>query len=154
MPSFTAGYNNTSIIGWQTTKEHQELYFAGSKRFSSANIGIGIPIFSGAQRSRIKAADIQVSQRIQETAAAAQQLQASLHAATQVYLQRNQLVFEYQQQLLPNATTIIHTATQRLQASETGYLDWVILVNQALQLRSDYFNAIQQRNEAAFEIEK
>jgi cobalt-zinc-cadmium resistance protein CzcA len=154
LPIFTAGYNNMSIIGWQTTKEHQELYFGGGKRFSSANIGVGIPIFSGAQRSRIKAAEVQVNQRMQETAVTTQQLQASLDAATQVYLQRSQLVLKYQQVLLPNAATIIHTATQRLQAGETGYLDWVILVNQALQLRSDYFNIIQQRNEAAFEIEK
>jgi len=154
LPTFSAGYNNASIIGWQTTKAGQDLYFEGSKRFSSVNIGVGIPIFSGAQRSRIKAAGIQVNQRIQETEATRQQLHASLDAATQVYLQRSELVKDYQQLLLPNAATIIHTATQRLQAGETSYLDWVILVNQALQIRSDYFNAVQQRNEAAFEIEK
>lgn len=154
LPGFSAGYNNSSFIGWQTTKQRDEIYFGGSKRFSSVNVGVGIPLFSGAQRSRIKAANIQVSQRMQETAATRQQLNASLEAATQVYLQSSQLVEDYQQTLLPNANTIIHTATQRLQAGETGYLDWVILVNQALQIRSDYFNAVQQRNDAAFEIEK
>lgn len=154
LPTFSAGYNNYSITGWQTTQQGEDLYFGSSKRFSSVSVGVGIPLFAGAQRSRIRAADIQVSQRMQETTAARQQLQASLEAAIQVYVQSNELVQDYQQKLLPNASVIIHTATQRLQAGETGYLDWVILVNQALQIRSEYFNAVQQRNDAAFEIEK
>ncbi|WP_276486047.1 CusA/CzcA family heavy metal efflux RND transporter [Paraflavitalea pollutisoli] len=154
LPSFSAGYNNSSIIGWQANKQGDDLYFGGSKRFSSVNLGVGIPLFSGAQRARIKASQVAVTRQQQETNATHQQLVANLENATQVFLQRTNLVQEYQQLLLPNAKTIIQTATQRLQAGETGYLDWVILVNQALQIRSDYFNAVQQRNEAAFDIEK
>lgn len=154
LPGFSAGYNNSSIIGWQANKQGDDQYFGGSKRFSSVNVGVGIPLFSGAQRARIRASQIEVTRQQQETNATRQQLVANLENATQVFLQRTSLVQEYQQLLLPNASTIIQTATQRLQAGETGYLDWVILVNQALQIRSDYFNAVQQRNEAAFDIEK
>lgn len=154
LPTFSAGYNNTSLIGWQANKQGDDMYFDGNKRFSSVNVGVGIPIFSGAQRARIKAGQIDVTRQQQVTAATRQQLVVNLENSTQVFLQRTSLIQEYLQLLLPNARTIIQTATQRLQAGETGYLDWVILVNQALQIRSDYFNAVQQRNEAAFDIEK
>jgi cobalt-zinc-cadmium resistance protein CzcA len=83
-----------------------------------------------------------------------QQLDIGFANAMQVYIRNTQLLHSYQSSLLPNASTIIKTATQKLSAGEIGYLDWVIHVNQALQIRSEYLNTVQQLNDAAFEIEK
>jgi cobalt-zinc-cadmium resistance protein CzcA len=55
---------------------------------------------------------------------------------------------------MPNAELLITTATNKLNLGEIGYLEWVMIVNQAMQVRSEYFNYIQQLNEAAIEIEK
>lgn len=154
LPSFNAGFNSSTIIGWQANQQNDEKYYDGSKRFNSVNVGIGIPVFSGAQRSRINAAQVLVKQKSQEKESVKQQLDISFANAVQVYTRNAQLVNTYQNALLPNATTIINTASQKLSAGEIGYLDWVIHVNQALQIRSEYLNTVQQLNEAAFEIEK
>ncbi|HUC80160.1 MAG TPA: TolC family protein, partial [Flavisolibacter sp.] len=53
-----------------------------------------------------------------------------------------------------NAETMINAVSKRLQAGEIAYLDWVIIVNNAISVRSDYYQLVQQHNEAAFQIEK
>lgn len=74
--------------------------------------------------------------------------------ALKIYAQHSRLVTSYQSSILPNASKIITITTDKLNAGEIGYLDWVILINQSIQIRSEYFNTVQQLNEAAFEIEK
>jgi len=154
MPSLNVGYSNTSLVGWQTNAAGQDVYYGRDKRFSSVNVGVGIPLFFGAQRARIKASNILIRQRQEELSVGRQQLNAQLEDATKVYVQRNQLISTYTQSILPNASKIIALTTDKLNAGEIGYLDWVILVNQSIQVRTEYFNTIQQQNEAAFEIEK
>ena len=41
-----------------------------------------------------------------------------------------------------------------LERGEIGYLEWVLLVNQAIEIKAQYLNAVQRRNEIAFRIEE
>jgi cobalt-zinc-cadmium resistance protein CzcA len=154
LPSINLGYNNTSIIGWQATGLNTEEYFGGRKRFPSVSAGIGIPVFSGAQRSRINAANVLTQQRKLELEATKQQFQSDLDNTIESYLQASKVLSSYNSTLLPNATAITNTATNKLNAGDIGYLNWVILVNQAIEVRSQYFEIVQQLNESAFEIER
>lgn len=153
LPSFSLGYSNASIIGYQRVGD-EEKYFGGGDRFSAMNVGVGIPIFGGAQRSRIKASGILVKQREQELGAARQQLNVELLNAVRSYVRNSQLMNTYQSILLRNAAAVINGATKRLTSGEIGYLDWVILVNQALEMRSSYFAVAEQLNQSAFTVEK
>lgn len=153
LPSFNVGYNNSSIMGYQRVGE-EEKYFDHSKRFSTVNVGVGIPIFSSAQRSRIKASGILVKQREQELEATQQVLNTTLINATHTYYRHLQLLKNYESVLLPNAETIISGANKRLNSGETGYLEWVILINQALEIRSGYLQVVEQLNASAFLMEK
>ncbi|MBN9385855.1 MAG: CusA/CzcA family heavy metal efflux RND transporter [Chitinophagaceae bacterium] len=154
LPSLSAGVNSSTIIGWQPTSQNTDKYYDGSKRFNTFNVGVGLPIFSGAQRSRINAAQVMVRQRRQEAEAVKQQLAVELENALRAYGRNDSLVRSYQGSLLPNAAVIILTATSKLNAGEIGYLDWVILLNQALQIRGEYLETVRQLNEATFAIEK
>jgi len=154
LPSLTLGYSNTSVVGWQTTTAGSDVYFDRDKRFSSVNVGLGIPVFSGAQRSRIRASNVLIKQRQQELDVTKQELRTGMEDAMRIYTQNSKLISSYQSSILPNASKIISTTTDKLNAGEIGYLDWVILINQSIQLRSEYFNTVQQLNEAAFEIER
>jgi cobalt-zinc-cadmium resistance protein CzcA len=49
---------------------------------------------------------------------------------------------------------LIETASKKLNAGEIGYLEWVMIINQAIQIQNEYFNYVQQLNEGAIEIEK
>ncbi|GAO45497.1 CusA/CzcA family heavy metal efflux RND transporter [Flavihumibacter petaseus] len=154
LPSFNAGVNSSTIIGWQANQQKEETWYGSNRRFNSASVGIGIPIFSGAQRSRINAARVFVRQKSAEKDALRQELSTAFANATEQYQLNAQQAATYQSQLLPNASEILQTATQKLHAGDIGYLDFVIHVNQALGIRNDYLNTIQQLNTAAFELEK
>ena len=115
---------------------------------------MGIPVFYGAQKARVSAAEIQKRQRMEELETAKQQLSTELQAAVKIYIQRKQSVLLYQNSMLPNATAIIDAANKKLMLGEIGYLNWTILINQAMQVRNDYFNIVEQMNEAAIKMEQ
>lgn len=155
LPALNAGFGSATIIGWQTPyPQPEDLYFSGSNRFSSFNVGVGIPLFFGSQRSKIKATKLLVLQKEQEVAAYDQQLKLQLTNALKTYDRNKQLLESFNQTLLPNAEIVIRSVSQKLNTGEIGYLEWVVLINQTLQTRSDYYGIIQQFNEAAFQIEQ
>ncbi len=154
LPELSLGYNNMSIIGWQKVNDTEEKYFNGGQRFATVSAGIDIPIFQRAQRSRIKAASILITQRERELKATQLQWVTELKSARQAYIQSRQLLQSYKSVLLPNAASILAAAGNRLEQGEISYLDWVILVNQALSIRNEYLSVLQQSNETAFLIEK
>lgn len=153
LPGFSLGYNNMSIIGYQRVGT-EEKYFDGSSRFSSVSVGVGIPLMSGAQRSRIKASGVLVRQKQQELEATRQQLGTELLNAIRTYTRNRELAATYRAVLLKNATTVISAANKRLNSGEIGYLEWVILINQALEMRSSYFTLVEQLNRSAFAVER
>ena len=153
-PSFNAGYNSATIIGWQTTTQNNERYYGSDHRFESYNIGLAIPLFSAAQRARISASNIVITQNKLEQIAITQQLKANYKDAIALYLQNKKIVESYQQHSIPNTRLLMETATKKLNAGEIGYLDWVMIINQSIQTQNDFLGYIQQLNESAVEIEK
>ncbi len=154
LPSFNAGLKSTTIIGWQATSQQAEQYYGSGTRFQSFGVGVGVPIFARAQKSKVQAAGIQALEQKQELEWMEQQLRLRLENARQDFGRRVQLIGSYHSKLLPNATAVMNSATEKLHAGEIGYLDWVILTNQSLQIRSEYWNTVQSLNETAFDIEK
>jgi cobalt-zinc-cadmium resistance protein CzcA len=154
LPSATIGVNNATIIGWQSLGQNHEQYYGQGERFTSVNVSLGVPLFYGAQRSKIKAAAIQRRMYEFELSAARKQLVADLDRAIETRNRYQDLVLKFQQRMLPNAATIIRTANQKLAVGEIGYVDWTVLVNQAVQIKSDYLDMVQRMNEATFDIEK
>ncbi|GGE41964.1 cobalt-zinc-cadmium resistance protein CzcA [Pedobacter psychrotolerans] len=154
LPSLLFGYNNSSIVGWQSNSIGTEQYFDSSKRFSSINVGLGIPIFSGAYKSKIKASGIEVHRKEQELDLISKTIVLNLENAQMRYLELSRLIASYQKVSLSNSADIVKTASEKLYAGEIAYLDWVILINQSIQLRSEYYEKVQQLNQVAFEIER
>ena len=153
-PSFNMGYISSTIIGWQPTTQTTEQYFGKDYRFNAFNMGMSIPLFSSAQRSRIAAGSISVQQNKLEQIAVQQQISSNLKNLAAQYVQNKSLVTKYQRTIIPNANLLIETATKKLNAGEIGYLEWVMIINQAIQIQNEYFNYVQQLNEGAIEIEK
>ncbi len=154
LPGLQAGVNSTTLIGWQSTGETDQRYYGSDKRFYSVQAGIGIPLFSRAQRKRIEAARVQIRQRNKEEEALRQQLQVELKNATQLYDRRRQATEDYKRVVLPNAIIVLRTADTRMKAGEIGYIEWVVLVNQSIQIRGEYLGLLQEMNEAAINIER
>ncbi|MBV8252648.1 MAG: CusA/CzcA family heavy metal efflux RND transporter [Chitinophaga sp.] len=153
LPTLNLGYYNMSIIGLQPIG-NQEVYFGGADRFSSVSVGVGVPIFATGQRARIRASNVYMLQQQRELEATRQVMGTALENALELYKRHVSLLQNYEQVTLRNAQLVINAANKRMVSGEIGYLEWVILINQALDMRSSYYNTIEQLNNAAFTVEK
>jgi cobalt-zinc-cadmium resistance protein CzcA len=153
LPDFFIGYNNQSISGMQNV-DGREVYFNNSKRFNYVNAGISIPLFFGAQRSRASAAqlDWQFSQQRADYALLQTRTEWQ-NALTQVQKYAASLQY-YQGKGLENAAAIISTADKQFVGGEIDYLQWVILVDQAIGIRNEYLDMLNNYNQAAIQVLK
>jgi cobalt-zinc-cadmium resistance protein CzcA len=152
-PSFSASYNNVSFIGYQRIG-NEEQYFDRSDRFSYMGVGLGIPLFYGAQRAKIKAASVQLQSSQVRAKATEQKLKLRLTNVLRYYQELSRQVAIFQTMLLPEAQLILEAADKRLNSGEIGYLQWVMLVNQSVSIRNEYSDVVQRHNETAFELEQ
>jgi cobalt-zinc-cadmium resistance protein CzcA len=154
LPSISIGYANMSLRGWQSLPDHTDRFFDKGDRFQSVTAGIGIPLFFGANLSRTKAAKAQVGIQQKKLEYLKARVNNDLANAYETYRRSQDLIRTYHSALLPNSAAIISTATKRLAGGDIDYLNWVILVNQSFDTRGQYYQAVQQLNEAVFEIER
>jgi cobalt-zinc-cadmium resistance protein CzcA len=148
LPSISMGYNNMTMFGSGSDNKS----YTYSSRFQSGQFGLGIPIFYGAQRARVKSAGIQ--QQIAENALLAgtikfqnelSQLAAQLQSFTTT-------ANYFEQSGLRNANLIMKTASLQFQSGDINYLDWALLNNQAISIENDYLEAIHNLNSVVIQI--
>ena len=148
LPDLTLGYSVTSIRG---TGANNKVYNA-SPQFQSVQIGLGIPIFTRGQKEKINAAkageivianEYEVNLKIFETE----------YKTALVQYQKNKEAIQYfEKAALKNAGIITTTANKQFINGDINYLEWVMLVNQAIAIQSDYIEAIKNLNAGAVEI--
>lgn len=139
----------TLNAGWYS----QSMKEISGNRFNVVQFGIGLPLFTKGQRSLAKAAKVQeiVAQgnydlKLKEYSNKKKQWQ-------QQFASRKEVVQSFEQNQLNKATALLNTAMLQYNAGEINYLDWVILINQSLGIKSQYLNAIEKLNESTIELD-
>ncbi|PJJ79549.1 CusA/CzcA family heavy metal efflux RND transporter [Mucilaginibacter auburnensis] len=148
LPGLSVGYNNMSIRG---TGADDKVY-TGSNRFNSVQIGVGVPIFAGAQKAQIKSAQLnkQIAQGNYQLEL--QNISAAYREAVLRHERYVKAVQYYEERALKNAALITNTANQQLAAGNINYLDWVQLINQATSVKNEYVDAVRNLNEAIIQV--
>jgi cobalt-zinc-cadmium resistance protein CzcA len=154
LPSIGIGYANASFSGYQTLADGTEKLFGKGDRFQSMMLSLGIPLFRSAQHARIGAAKIGIQHQQALKRAESVGLNAALHQQQKTYAFHLGLLQTCRNTLLPNAEIILQTAGNRLRSGDISYLEWVMLINQAIETKSKYYSIIAQLNESAIAIEK
>jgi cobalt-zinc-cadmium resistance protein CzcA len=149
LPEFNVGYVNQTFRGFGA----DEKLYTTSNRFNTAQIGVGIPIFAKSQKARIRAAQTNIAiaaigYEQQLISLKTQYQQAINKLATQL-----QLVKLATSTQLPKAKQIIETANLKLQKGDINYLEWVLLVNQAIQTQLEYVDKIEALNNATIQLQ-
>src|SRR5690606_23484047 len=123
-------------------------------RYNYGSVGLEVPLFNRAQRGRIEAAKVQTEMR--EATASYYEIRHRTELENQMKLYEDAVrqVYSYQGFLDATSNQILNTASKRLERGEISYLEWVILVNQSIDIKAQYLNAIQRQNEIAFRIEE
>ncbi|MGV3640671.1 MAG: CusA/CzcA family heavy metal efflux RND transporter, partial [Adhaeribacter sp.] len=151
LPDLSLGYSNQSISGRQNV-DGVEKTFTGADRFSSLQLGLGLPLFYGAQKARLQVARIQRQLADNRLRAGLQALATGLQKAREQYLLATETLAYFEKTGLPNAANILQVAGQQFREGEINYLEWVLLSNQALSLQTEHLEALKTYNQSIVEI--
>lgn len=148
LPELNLGYFNSSMIG----NGADDVYYNSSKRFQYGSVGIGIPIFYGAQKAKITASKLNESLTEQNYLMGVQSLQISYQSALVNYKGQLENLNYFEEVALENAKLIKTTATKQFEIGEINYLTWVMLVNQAVTIQNDYLEAVNNLNQTTIQL--
>jgi cobalt-zinc-cadmium resistance protein CzcA len=132
----------------------QEMNYGSSKRFHYVSAGIGIPIFFKAQNARIAAAKLQWESNKKQTDLIGLQVQHDYQNALQQVAKFRQSLQYYENEGLNNADLIITTADQQFQGGDIDFLQWALVVDQAIAIKTEYINALSGYNQAVIKLLK
>jgi cobalt-zinc-cadmium resistance protein CzcA len=107
-------------------------------RFQSVQVGLGIPIFNTAQKARIHAARVNEQLTKQEYATSLKTFVSDYQSALVLYQKYTNAKRYFEATALKNAEVITATANQQFTNGDINYLEWVMLINQAVLVQSEY----------------
>ena len=143
-PGLNFGYNNTCFSGIGA----DEKSYTASNRFHSVQLGLGIPLFNGAQKAKINASKINEAIADNTYLQGLQTLQSRRETALLEYKKFLQTAQWYEQTALKTAENISSTASKQFLNGDINYLEWVILINQSVTIKSQYLDINRNLNDA------
>lgn len=126
--------------------------YTASQRFHSAQIGIGVPIFAGAQKARINSAKVSMQIAGQSYTAGVQNLKTHYQSLVVEHQKFLATAAYYETTALKNAGLITKAANEQLANGSINYLEWAQLVNQAAAIRIQYADAVYNLNNTAIQL--
>lgn len=148
LPDLTFGYN---LMGMRGTGPDDKLYNS-TPQFHSVQLGLGIPVFTGSQKAKINAAKINENIAANEYEWKLKNFENAYHSAFMEYQKFEEMVRYFENTALKNAATITETAEKQFLNGDINYLEWVLLINQAIVIQSDYIEAVKNLNNALAEL--
>ncbi len=149
LPGLQLAYNLNSFKG---TGADDKVY-GSAPQFHSVQLGVSVPVFSGGQKARIRAAKIAESVAENDIANMEFRLKNQRKKASEIYRTNLDIVLQYESSELKNVAIITETAKKQFLAGEINYLEFVILVNQAITVKNNYADAVWKLNQSAIELE-
>jgi cobalt-zinc-cadmium resistance protein CzcA len=152
LPELTLGYNHQLIIGGFNPANIDRKYFSGT-RVAGFQVGIGLPLFMGANKARINAEKAGVSVAQSRLAATRQQLEIQWKQQYCEYLKYKQSVDYYRASGLRLADEQIRVAQVAFSKGEIGYVEFIQNTSLAIQTRLNYLTALNLQNNAAIKLQ-
>ncbi|HLO38573.1 MAG TPA: TolC family protein, partial [Lacibacter sp.] len=115
-------------------------------------LGVGIPVFARAQKAKINSAKFSKQIAANQSAISLQKLSINYQQTLALYKQHNETVNYFENTGLKNASLIIETANKQFSSGLINYLEWFMLVNQAIAVNNDYLDAVRHLNESIIQL--
>ena len=151
-PDFTIGYFNQSIMGTQDVNGSPVTYGAGD-RFSGFQLGVSVPIIFMPQVYTNKAARLKIKSAEIHADYVKQSINGTYNSLYNEYLKYAKSVDYYENQAIPEADLIIKQANASYKAGALDYLDYILSLNQVLEIREQYLEEINNLNQTVISIE-
>jgi cobalt-zinc-cadmium resistance protein CzcA len=152
MPDLSIGYFSQTNMGTQEIDGMQRTFGAGY-RFTGIQAGIAIPLWFGPAVSKSKAAKIE--QKVSQTNADyyAALLNSSFSSLLDEYNKYSASIEYYEHQAVPEANLIIEQSTLSYKAGALDYLDYVLSLNKALEIKQNYLDALNNFNQTLISMD-
>ena len=152
LPSFSIGYLNQSIIGNYSVNGVNQFYDA-SKRFSSVQASMAIPIFARAEVAQIKASKLEREVAEVNADYYKSELISEYERVYQDFLKYSASIEYYENNALPQAELIISNTEKSYSGGSISYIEYLYGVNTAIDLKYKYIHLLWQYNQSVIAIE-
>jgi len=152
LPDLNFGYFSQTMIGTQEVDGISSTFGAGD-RFTGIQAGIAVPLWFVPYTSRIKAARINEDKASTNAEYFAKSLLGSYRNLLDEYNKFLGSVNYYEKQATPEADIIIHQSELSYKAGAMDYLDYVMSLNRALDIKQNYLEALNSYNQTIINIE-
>ena len=150
-PEIKLGYINQSFIGWQTVNG-QDRYFDAGRRFSSASLGLAIPLSFGATRAKLKSLELEMQSKALEAAQQKARLQTDFQNALNQY-QQDLIGFNYYKlKALASADEMVSAASLGYKTGDISYVEYLYALQAATDIQLNYLKNIDQVNKSVIAI--
>lgn len=138
LPDFSVGYFNQSLDN--------------IKGFQGVQFGIGIPIFFWGQQGRVQSAKIQTQIAESDYENYQNNLKTIFNQALQEYQKFFDLMNYYENTGLKQADEILKISQLVYSKGEIGYVEYIQNLTQAIKIKSEYFNSLNNLNQTIINI--
>jgi heavy metal efflux system protein len=152
LPDLEVGYFSQTIIGTQDV-DGSPRSFGKDFRFSGVQAGISIPLWIAPYTSRAKAAKITENIAGNDAANFELTMNGTLQSLKDDFKKYTSSVDYYEQQAIPEAELIIDQATRSYKAGALDYLDYIMALNRALDIREEYLDALNSLNQTVVSLD-
>ena len=148
LPNLNIGYYTMSMKGTGA----DNFSYNSSTRFNSVQFGLGLPLFFGSQKAKINSSKTLELISENNYQIGLQILNMEYQSAFKQYQTQLQTVKYFEENALPNAKTITKTANQQFTNGNINYLEWTMLINNAVSIQSNYSDAIKNLNQSIIQL--
>ncbi|MBK9734267.1 MAG: TolC family protein [Saprospiraceae bacterium] len=143
LPGISLAYNNLSIRGLGADNNS----YNAADRFSSVQLGVAMPIFRKSIKADINASGINESILSTQLEEQYNDLKSTINQRYQTLHQHQDQIIYFEKTALKNAELIRNTADQKFKNGLINYLEFVLLVNQAISIENEYIDLIKAAND-------
>ncbi|MES2592890.1 MAG: CusA/CzcA family heavy metal efflux RND transporter [Bacteroidota bacterium] len=148
LPNLSVGYYTMSMRGTGA----DNVFYNASAKFNSIQFGLGVPLFFGAQKAKINSSKTLELISENNYQMGLQALNAEYQTAFRQYQTQLQTVKYFEDTALQNANIVTKTANQQFENGYINYLEWTMLINNAVSIQSNYTDAIKELNRSIIQL--
>jgi cobalt-zinc-cadmium resistance protein CzcA len=152
MPDLSIGFFSQTIQGNQTLNGIPYTFGPGD-RFTGVQAGIAIPIWFAPYTSKTKAAKLK--EQVTQTNAEyySQMLSGTYNSLLGEFAKYTNSLDYYEDQAVPEADLIIGQASLSYKAGAMDYLEYIVNLNRALEIKQNYIDILNSYNQTIISID-
>jgi cobalt-zinc-cadmium resistance protein CzcA len=152
LPDLTFGYFSQTMLGTQDVNSVPQTFGPGD-RFAGIQAGITVPLWYKPYSAKAKAAGIRQDAARTNAESYSRTLASEYASLLDEYQKFTKSVGFYEKQAIPEADYIIEQSGRSYKAGAMDYLEYILSLNRALNIRQNYLDALSNCRQTIINIE-